>query len=665
MGVFLKLLIVITVIAVALPGWAEESEGAAAAGVDSIPDFEGRLAEIDDRLAQLANFSLQTGVGTIGYWSRARVTSPHSEWVQIDFGDERVIDQIVLVPSIWRETSKGYTADAFPLEFRLVVMNEANPEGIEVASFGAKDQLLPRISPVVIPVPGGVAASKLRLEVTRLSPRIWDGRYNLQLSEILIFSGEENVALGGTVTTSDVQQVDSNSHSRGALVDGFLPYLMDAATGEQSLAAVGNQEGQKPAVIEIDLGSNQPLSWLHLHRTDLSDSVPQTVPSDFGIPERLLVEGASQDDFSDAEVLVDYRKNSVYDAGPIIARRFAETSCRYVRLTAVEPYSGDASGEGASQIGFAEIELFQPSGKNVAKGQPVKINFELVGRVRSLGAFTDGRNFHGDVISIREWMNQLAERHELERERPRVVAELGHRYEQQRLNLRRLEWLAIALSVGIVIVVLVYRIRQIREISRVRVRLAADLHDELGANLHTIGLLSDMAGDSRNTPDQLATLHRRIRSETERSGIAVRHCADTLEAGDLYTDLVGDMKRAARRILARTSHQFASSGDEFLLDLKPRERADLFLFYKECLVNASKHSGASEFVTELKADVKEVCLSVSDNGQGMPEGDEEQIPPSLLRRARLIGGHVSFESPKEGGTRVTLNLKNRRWRWRR
>jgi len=235
-------------------------------------------------------------------------------------------------------------------------------------------------------------------------------------------------------------------------------------------------------------------------------------------------------------------------------------------------------------------------------------------------------------------MNQLAERHKLELERPRVVAELRYRYESQKANLRRMEWLAIALSVDIVIVVLVYRTRQMREISRIRVRLAADLHDELGANLHNIGLLSDMAGDGRNTPGQLATLHRRIRSETERSGIAVRHCADTLEAGDLYTDLVGDMKRTARLILARTTHHFESSGDEFLLCLKPRERADLFLFYKECLVNVSKHSGASEFVTELKADVKEVCLSVSDNGQGMPEGDEEQISPPLLRRARLIGG---------------------------
>ena len=34
---------------------------------------------------------------------------------------------------------------------------------------------------------------------------------------------------------------------------------------------------------------------------------------------------------------------------------------------------------------------------------------------------------------------------------------------------------------------------RLRQMSRLRQRLAADLHDQVGANLHAIGLLSDIA----------------------------------------------------------------------------------------------------------------------------------------------------------------------------
>ncbi len=658
----LKLLVFLLVMSAAALSRGEGFSGVELLGNGSVPDFEGRLEKIDRRLDDLARFSLQSGVGSIGYWSRPVEVADQPEWVEIDFEKEEAIDQVVLVPAIWRDTREGLKADAFPLEFRLIIINSENPEGREIASFGPEDGILPRIAPLIVPLPEGTTASKIRLEVTVMSPRIWDGRYVVQIAEILVFSGEENVALGQPVSTSSPQSSNSNSHSPQAAVDGFVPFLMDAASGEKSLAAVGNLEGVEPAVIEIDLKTPQVLSWLHLHRTDLSDSVPQAVPTDFGVPKRLLIEGATSPDFSDAVVLVDYRKHAVHDAGPIIMRRFPEARCRYVRFTAVEPYQGDSSGEMASQLGFAEIEIFDSEGKNVAKGSAVKTNYEMVNAERISGALTDGLNFHGEVLSIREWMNQLAERHELEQERPELVAELGRRYERQKDNLRNLGWLIALLMVSAVTVILVYRILQMRQIARIRERLAADLHDELGANLHTIGLLSDMADDERNSSSELSEMHRRIRSETVRSGVAVRHCADMLEAGELYNDLVGDMKRSAKRILAKHNHQFSHEGEANLLKLTPRQRSDLFLFYKECLVNASRHSGASEFRTELNVTPGKVSLTITDNGQGLPNASEDRIPPSLQRRAKLLGAKVSVESSSETGTKVNLKLKNSKWR---
>ncbi len=634
---------------------AGQSESDASLLNESLSELEQRVVAIDERLGQLARFSMRSGMGSIGFRSQPHSEANHTEWIQIDLPEEKVIDQIVLVPSIWQDARAGFRADGFPLEFRLLAKSAENPAGKVVASFGPAKNLLPRIAPLVIPCPPGTVASEVVLEVTTLSPRAWDGKYLLQLSEILIFNGEENVALRQKVTTSKSIADPDPSRFKEALVDGFLPFEMDAAFGEPSLAMVGKAGLEETPQMVIDLGSIQILSWLQLHRTDISDSVPQAVPSDFGVPRRLLIEGAGQPDFSDAVLLVDYRNENVYDTGPIIMRSFPETRCRYVRLTVVEPYQD-------TLLGLAEIELFSSEGENVAINLPVQTNIDVISRNRSISALTDGRNIYGEILPIREWVSQLAERHDLEVEKPLVVAELGRRYSQQKANLRRMSWLAAILVAGIVVSIFLERIVRMRQISNIRKRLAADLHDELGANLHTIGLLSDMAGDSRTTSEELATIHRRIRSETERSGMAVRHCADVLVAGNLYTDLVADMRRASRRIIAKASHNFSCEGEEFLARLRPRARADLFLFYKECLVNISRHSGATQYTTHLSAGPKEVCLTIKDNGQGVPIDVKDGIPPSLLRRAWLLRGKISVEGQGSDGT--SINLKVKIWRWR-
>ena len=49
-------------------------------------------------------------------------------------------------------------------------------------------------------------------------------------------------------------------------------------------------------------------------------------------------------------------------------------------------------------------------------------------------------------------------------------------------------------------------------------------------------------------------------------------------------------------------------------------------------------------------------ISVEDNGRGLPAG----TPPSLQRRAALLGARVESSRPPTGGTRISLILKTRR-----
>ena len=620
----------------------------------STTQLEQRLAAIDSELEQLARFNPRSGTGSIGYRSPHHSDADQLEWVQVELQQPTPIDQIVLVPAIWRDTESGFEADGFPVNFRIVAGTDANSAGTVIASFNETDQLLPRIAPLVITC--DITASWVRVEATKLSARKFDGLFNLELAELLIFSGEENVAIHRPITLpSPDQHFEAPlllARKKEFLVDGFVPYQMDTGQEDKAVAFFNGAPLNTEPSITIDLHAVVPLSRMHLHTVEQSDSAPQSTISGFGLPEHFIVEGAQQADFSDAVPLMEYRKASIYDVGPILVRTFPETLCRYVRLTVLEPYLLDDEQRTRTKVGFAEIELFS-LGENVALRKPVTTH--LLNKNRPSSLLTDGSNFYGRILTTREWMAQLARRHELDNERPFLAAELNQRYTQQKTNLRLMIWLATLLLVVIGFIILINRSLRQRAIHRTREQIAADLHDELGANLHAIGLLCDFVRREKENPELLDTLMQRMRSLTERTAAATKYCTNMLESKGLYDHLAEDMRRTATRLTTDHQHDLSFEEEARLQDISPRRRIDLFLFYKECLTNIIRHAEATQITTHLIAGETKVTLTITDNGNGL----NGEVPASLKRRARLLKSTLTTESLPNGGTRITLQFKTR------
>ncbi|MFC7335780.1 hypothetical protein ACFQY0_01220 [Haloferula chungangensis] len=261
----------------------------------SISAKESRLKAIECELKELADLSLRSGVGSIGCRSPWYKVVDHSSWMEIDLGKTQKIDQVVLVPVLRRDIDGSFQADAFPLVFQVLAGTADDPHGTVLAEYTESDALLPRIAPLVVPC-GGVMASWVRVEVSRLTPRGFDGRYVFQLSELLVFSGPDNVALHQPVTTSFEMPADvSGAWGRRFLVDGAMPYVMNSPQGGQSLAYVSDS-GLLPDMT-LDLGSEYPLSEIHLHAVEQDDTVPQAFAGDMGIPRHFRIAGAKLPDF--------------------------------------------------------------------------------------------------------------------------------------------------------------------------------------------------------------------------------------------------------------------------------------------------------------------------------------------------------------------------------
>lgn len=626
----------------------------------SLAALEQRLADIETELEELASYSLRSGIGSKGHRSIGHADPNHTEWIEIDLGEKVEIDQIALVPTILRDTKRGFVDEGFPIEFRIIAKTREPPAESVVASFTEEDQLSPRIAPLVVNFTTTTADS-VRIEATKLAPRGFEGRYFLQLSEIFVFSGLQNVALRKPVKTSSVPAIrvdHPEAWDRDHLVDGFAPYLMDAAQGEQSVAFVAKPHEQP--VFTIDLESPYSLRQINLHTVEQSSTVPLSTAGDFGIPKRFTLEGANKKDFSDAELLVEHERKGIRDIGPISSFPIKGDTYRFIRLSTEPIEPTEDSSPYLQQIGFAEIELIA-DGINVALNKTVSTNTVPEFQLRDISALTDGRNFFGKILPERTWIEQLARRHDIEKERPLIVAELNKRYARQKSTLNLAYWLLALLAGGIVLTILINRIANMRQVAAIKERLAADLHDELGANLHTIGLLSDLAAEAKDAPEELDVILMRIRNQTEKSGSAVRHCTNMLEASDANPNLVQNINRISNRVMRRLSSTISIEGEAHLEKLKPKTCFDLTLFYKECLVNISRHSGATAFTTELKATEKEVNLLVRDNGQGISQAIEDGIPKSLKRRAHLLGATVTVGKAPSEGTQISLNLKTRKW----
>ncbi|MFC5051807.1 ATP-binding protein [Rubritalea spongiae] len=621
----------------------------------SLPELEQRIIDIDAELEQLAQYSLRSGIGSIGYRSNPH-DSPHTtEWLQISLEKETQIDTIVLTPTIRRDASEGYQADAFPVAFKIIAGTDSDDKGSVIVDYRASKAPPPSIAPLIFEFKD-VKASWIKLEATELSQRAFDSKYIFQLSELMVFSGEKNVALRRPVKISSTITFMGTGWNKRYLVDGHTPYLMDAATGQQSVGFISKTFTRSLPSFIIDLGKPTPLSHIHLHAVDQSDTIPQAQPGDYGLTDHLLVTGFNRPDQSDAVTLIDFKKDTIQDTGPIMMWNVPESRCRYVQVASVNP-------DIESQLGFAEVEVFS-KGRNVALKKTVNLDnpsLATMRRSRRIETLTDGQNFFGEILPIRNWLQQLARRHELEVERPLVADALQAHYTRQKENLKKMKIVAAILAAGTIIIILITHVIRQRAVFRTRERIAANLHDELGANLHAIGLFGDLAKQEVKTIetankdgkwDRLVQYVDEIRTLTEHTGKTARYCANMLEADGTYSDLAKDMRKTVDHLKADLEHDMTIENEELLQKLPPRRRIGIFLFYKECITNIIRHANATRAVTHLTAAPGSICLSVYDNGKGLTS-----TPVALKRRARLLKGKISIETPEEGGTKVTLKLQ--------
>ena len=207
----------------------------------------------------------------------------------------------------------------------------------------------------------------------------------------------------------------------------------------------------------------------------------------------------------------------------------------------------------------------------------------------------------------------------------------------------------------------VLRLKHQRALEQERLRIAQDIHDDLGARATQISLLSAVAqGDSsfpekaRADFDRISRMTRELVSALYETVWAVNPENDNLDAlGNYLCQMVNQLCVQAR-LRCRLDVVQLPMG----IQVSSQTRHNIAMSVKEAVHNVIKHANAEELSLRVSLVERRLTISVQDDGCGFEAADHAGGSglKNMHRRLADLGGSCVIRSKAGAGTIVEMNL---------
>ena len=197
--------------------------------------------------------------------------------------------------------------------------------------------------------------------------------------------------------------------------------------------------------------------------------------------------------------------------------------------------------------------------------------------------------------------------------------------------------------------------------SEERMRIARDLHDRTGSTLAYVGLELERLIRKETAQEKQVELSD-IREHVSKTISEVREMLYNLRTGrDGQNSLSDTVQEFADRVSARAHVQVTCDFKAPVID-DAFVTNEIWEMIKEAILNAERHSQASELVISTSINEQNWEVSIADNGIGLKSADKRHDAygmTGMLERAESLGAEISIMSPlseKTYGTRVTVTV---------
>jgi two-component sensor histidine kinase len=217
-------------------------------------------------------------------------------------------------------------------------------------------------------------------------------------------------------------------------------------------------------------------------------------------------------------------------------------------------------------------------------------------------------------------------------------------------------------AVAVLVLTLLYRSRvtRLREIEGLRIGIAANLHDDVGARLTKVAMVTELVDretqDAHPNKPHIRNIFKTVREITQ----AMDEIVWTINPKNDTLD------NLATYILQYAQDYFQDTGISCRLDVPAQlpdrpitteTRHNLFMSVKEALNNILKHSRATEAGIGLGVTDGRMTITITDNGRGFVI-DQVRAKGNGLgnmeQRLARIGGRLVLDSEPGGGTRIRM-----------
>jgi len=199
------------------------------------------------------------------------------------------------------------------------------------------------------------------------------------------------------------------------------------------------------------------------------------------------------------------------------------------------------------------------------------------------------------------------------------------------------------------------RLKQRYKIEMLRLAIARDLHDDVGAALGSINILSKTATRKlkKNAAQQdINTIFQKNGQSAENTLEAIDDIVWSINPNkDKLEDLIILMREYAIPLLEARNIKFyfdiqGTTEQQIAMDL----RCNLFLIFKEAVHNVLKHAQAKNVFIELLTQHHQIILSVKDDGVGFDStiATNRNGLKNMHQRVALSKGALTIESSKDG-----------------
>lgn len=192
-----------------------------------------------------------------------------------------------------------------------------------------------------------------------------------------------------------------------------------------------------------------------------------------------------------------------------------------------------------------------------------------------------------------------------------------------------------------------------REIEKVRRQISNDIHDELGAGLTHISMVSELGKLSHKNDAAASERFTSISTLSSQLMNSLREVVWTMNpVHDNLNSLFAFLRQTVSSFFESADIRIVITTPEVSADIAidPLMRRNLILIVKEAMNNIVKHAQASAVEFICAVEPQQLVVTITDNGRGMPV--QESVLgnglKNMQKRVAESGGSIAITTGKDG-----------------